>query len=103
MDINLKKSILASSLILSAATAHADNSSSTRYILYPGITEDGGLSYDRLFALLARERIVEYGIPVLVEINDVEGTLDLSNFDDFVLRIPLENAMVQPNRTEPTK
>lgn len=103
MDISFKKSIMASSLVLSAASGHADQCNVVQHVLSPDVAVIGGISYDRLFALIAKERVIEYGDPVSVEINEKEGTVDFSSFDDFVMRVPIEQALVQPNRIEPTK
>lgn len=103
MEIPFKKSILASSLILSATTGQAELRQTGRYVLSPEVPIAGGISYDRLFVLISKERVIEYGEPVSIEVNEKQGTVDFSSFDDVVIRIPIEDALVQPNRIEPTQ
>lgn len=103
MDIKLKKSIIATSIVLSATSVGAAQGFPSNRVLLPSKAIVDGLSYDNVYAILSMERVIEYGTPVSVQINENEGTMDLSSFDDFVVRIPLEQALVQPNRTEPTK
>jgi hypothetical protein len=91
VETALKKSIIATSLLLSATSGHADQGSA-HFVLSPEVAITDGL-----------ERVIEYGVPISIEINEDQKTLDFSSFDDFVMRIPIEQALVQPNRTEPTK
>lgn len=102
MENNIKRVLVISTLAL-ASNVHAEE-----MWLYPGTLSSlapqiDGISYEQAINIINQERVLEYGLPVEVEINHEEGTVDLSGFDDFVIRIPLEEALVQPNRIEPTR
>ncbi len=72
-------------------------------ILSPNLTEAAGISYSRILEILNKQRYVRYGEPIAIEINKNLGTVDISDFSDLIVRVPLEEALVQPNRTEPTR
>ena len=100
--MNFTKAFLVK-ILLFATSASAHQSDRIQSILSPDKMVIEGISYLRVLEILGQERDIEYGEPVAVEINKEEGTVDLSDFDGRTIRIPLEQALTQPNKVDVSK
>lgn len=99
--MNFTKALLVASLL--AATSASAQSEHIQSILSPDKMIIEGISYLRVLEILRQERDIEYGQPVTVEINKDEGTVDLSDFDGRTVRVPLEQAISQPNKVDTSR
>lgn len=88
--------------VVAATSASAQESSQTYDILSPMKTQVEGVAYSRAIELLRQERHIEYGEPIQINIDKKEGIVDLSDFDGVTVSVTLEQALSQPNRTEPS-
>lgn len=100
--MNFTKALLVASL-LAATSASAQQSERIQSILSPDRMVLEGVSYLRVLEILRQERDIEYGEPIAVEINKEEGTVDLSDFDGRTVRVPLEQALSQPNKVDASR
>lgn len=100
--MKISEALVVAVLILSTS-ASAQQSNLIHYILSPDKIVIEGISYLRAFEIFAQERYIEYGEPIAVEINQEEGTVDLSDFDGWTVRVPLAEAQSQPNKVDATK
>lgn len=100
--MDIKKAIIVSSIIV-GSNGYAGETVNGFIVLQPNLSKISNISYARVHELLTKERAVEYGKPVGVQINENEGTADLSDFAGWVITVPLESARSQPNRTDPIK
>lgn len=100
--MSIRKSIAVAIIVL-ATTASASKSFIIRSILSPDRMVIEGISYQRVLEIFRHMRHVEYGEPIGVKINLEEGTVDLSDFDGWTVRVPLAEAQSQPNKVDATK
>lgn len=80
-----------------AEFAHSQSAEHT-FIVTPKSASKLGLDYAAIAAALAQFRPLVKDEPVQVFVNEKTNFVDLSTFDDLVVRVPLGEAMAQPNR-----
>lgn len=95
--------ILSFFLVLVSPFAKANELPVVSFVLSPHLNETAGITYSRILEILNKQRYVTYGEPIAIEINKSLGTVDIFDFSDLIIRVPLEEALLQPNRTEPTR
>lgn len=99
--MRIKEGILISTII-AGTNSHAQKIDTSVRILQPGIETSEGLNYDRAIEIMSQKIEVEYGEPVGVKFNEVQGLIDLLNVNGRVVTIPLDEAIHQPNKEDPT-
>lgn len=93
----MKSTKIALSTILLSLNAQAEIS----IVLSPG-EQVQGINYPKAIELLNEVYRVEYGVPIEVKVNEETRTFDISDFDGRTIRVPIELAASQPNKTDPT-
>lgn len=99
--MEIKKIISISLIIAGTSSVQAQELLLHRYVLTPSQVIDG-ITYERVREILGKERFIQYGEPIVVQINKEENTVDLSDFDGWTVRVPLEIATTQPNKVDAT-
>lgn len=94
--------IVAAVGLLAAASASAQESKEVQGVLSPEQNLIEGVSYGRAFEIIEQQGYVEYGEPIQLTIDKTNGTVDLSDFNGDFVTVPLDQALSQPNRTEPS-
>lgn len=100
--MEIKKIVSISLIVAAASSAPAQELILHRYVLTPSQVIQG-ITYERVREILGKERFIEYGEPLVVQINKEENSVDLSDFDGWTVRVPLEVASTQPNKVDADK
>ncbi|MGZ3772715.1 MAG: hypothetical protein ACXVCY_07615 [Pseudobdellovibrionaceae bacterium] len=108
--MEFKKLIAVSSIVTAASSTQAQENNFHKYVFSPQYAIEG-MSYDRALEILKKsyekynneERLIEYGEPVIIKVDKEQNTLDLSDFDGWTVRVPLDSAAMQPNKVDATK
>lgn len=98
--MDIKKAVVASTIMI-GTNVYAGETFHGFTVLQPNQLQLNDISYGRIHELLTKERAVEYGKAVGIQINEEMGTADLSDFAGWVVTVPLEAAKSQPNRIDP--
>lgn len=90
------------SLII-AVSSIALSTTSQAFILLPTTDSDQQTTYNHAYKILEHEGAIEYGQPISIQVNEEAATLDISDLNSLVVRVPLDKVLLQPNRTDPTQ
>jgi hypothetical protein len=99
--MNKKCALLATTLLLGNTFSQAQEADSIAYTITPDDSNMESISYNRSLQIIEKERPIKYGEQIDVLINTKEGTVDIFNLDDIVIRVPLDEILSQPNRVGP--
>lgn len=101
--MNSSKSLVA--VAIASATHAASASQDQAETLRPGGKSSFGLSYEQAILFIPEADQIEYGTPLIVKAGSSENgyhiDIGTSAFDDIVVRVPVEELAVLPNRDLP--